>query len=170
MRAEVGEKVKVVWSAVPVVVVTRPPSHSSVKAPAARVTGSEKVTLTFVVVATLVAPSPGVVEVTEGAPSTVVKVMLIGAVSVSGGSPASTSVMSAATADRVQVAVCGRSPVGLTVTVDVPEPVTAYGRSGPPQASVKAPEATSTGSLKLSTTLVDVATPTASPTGVEETR
>ena len=107
---------------------------------------------------------------TEGALSTVVKVMLSGAASVSGGSPASTSVMSAAAAVRVQVAVCGRSASGLTVTVDVPEPVTAYGRVGPPQASVKAPEATFTGSLKVSTTFVDDATPTASPTGVEETR
>ena len=79
-RASAGETVKVRASVVcGSAVATWAPWHARLTAPGSRVTGSEKVTARSAPVATSVAPSAGDVVVTDGAASTVVKVMLTGA-------------------------------------------------------------------------------------------
>lgn len=85
------------------------------------VTGSENVTVTSVVVV-VVAPSIGVVAVTAGAAS-IVKPKATSAASVSGGSPASTSLTAAAAIVTVQASPATKSAFGSMVNVVGP-PVT----------------------------------------------
>src|SRR3989440_3461068 len=113
---EPGEPLTVKLSGVPV-------GHSSENELVVAVTGSLKLTTTFVFTATWSAASAGEVVVTVGAASCVANEKLVFATGWSGGSPPSTSLMFAATAVTVQFAV-GRSESGSSVIVSVPEPLT----------------------------------------------
>src|SRR5919202_6233313 len=97
--------------------------HSSVNELVVAVTGSLKFTTMFVFTATWSAASAGDVVVTDGAASAVANEKLEFAAGWSGGSPESTSLMFAATAVTVQCAV-GRSEVGSSGIVSVPDPLT----------------------------------------------
>src|ERR1051326_2711047 len=80
----------------------------------------------------------------------------------SGGSPVSTSLICAATTVTVHVVAAGRSNVGLTVIVDVPEPLTAN-VSGVPVGPATENEfvVAFTGSLKVAVMLPLGSTPVA---------
>src|SRR5437763_2644566 len=110
---EPGEPLTVKLSGVPV-------GQSSVNELVVAVTASLKLTTMFMFTATWSAASAGEVVVTVGAASCVANVKLVFAAGWSGGSPESTSLMLAATAVTVQVAV-GRSLAGSSVIPDVPE-------------------------------------------------
>src|ERR671927_1513829 len=113
---EPGEPLTARLSGVPV-------GHSSVNELPLAVTGSLKLTTMFVFTATWSAVSAGEVVVTVGPVSCVANEKLTFAAGWSGGSPLSTSLMLAATAVTVQLAV-GRSLFGSSVIPEVPEPVT----------------------------------------------
>ena len=133
------------------------------------VTGSEKVTAKSVSTPRPSAPSAGLVSpVTAGESSTVVKPRSIGALSESGGSPSSASVMAAAAAVTEQSDVVGSGSSGSRVTTSVPEPVSVKERADPEQVSARAPGVTSTDWLKVRTMLADASTAFAPADGVDE--
>src|SRR5438105_14292120 len=101
-----------------------PVGHSSENAFDVALTDSLKLTSMVEPRATSVAPSAGEVLVTLGAASCVMNEKLEFAAGWSGGSPVSTSLMLAATAVTVQLAVLGRLELGSSVIVSVPEPLT----------------------------------------------
>src|SRR5918912_4392928 len=154
---EPGEPLTAKLSGVPV-------GHSSVKELVVAVTGSLKLTTTFVFTATWSAASAGDVVVTVGAASCVANEKLVFAAGWSGGSPVSTSLMFAATAVTVQFAV-GRSESGLSVIVSVPEPLTWNVCGLPSQTIVNELKSTVTGSLKKTWMFVLAATSVALSVG-----
>src|SRR5918911_1743588 len=138
---EPGEPLTVKLSGVPA-------GQSSVNELVGAVTGSLKLTTTFVFTATWSAASAGDVVVTVGPVSCVANEKLVFAAGWSGGSPLSTSLMLAATAVTVQCAV-GRSLSGSSVIPDVPEPLTWKVCGLPSHTIVNELESTVTGSLKV---------------------
>src|SRR5919202_6010136 len=141
-----------------------PAGHSSVKELVVAVTGSLKLTTTFVFTATWSAASAGEVVVTVGAASCVANEKLVFEAGWSGGSPESTSLMLAATAVTVQLAV-GRSLSGSSVIVGVPEPLTWKVCGLPSQTIVKELESTVTASLNVNVMFVFAATSVAPSAG-----
>src|ERR687885_2782797 len=141
-----------------------PAGQSSVNELAVAVTGSLKLTTMFVFTATWSAASAGEVVVTVGAASCVANVKLVFAAGWSGGSPESTSLMLAATAVTVQFAV-GRSEVGSSVIVSVPDPLTPKVCVLPSQEIVNELESTVTASLNVKVMFVFAATSVAPSAG-----
>src|ERR687883_579857 len=125
-----------------------PVGHSSENELPLAVTGSLKFTTMFVFTATWSAASAGDVVVTDGAASAVANVKLEFAAGWSGGSPASASLMLAATAVTVQTVASGRSDVGSRVIEEPGEPLTAK-LCAPPQSTVNELLLTVTDSLKF---------------------
>src|SRR3989440_1257769 len=134
-----------------------PVGHSIVNELPDAVTGSLKLTTTFVFTATWSAASAGEVLETVGAASCVANEKLEFAAGWSGGSPPSTSLMLAATAVTVQFAV-GRSESGSSVIVSVPEPLTEKVCGLPSHEIVNELKPTVTGSLKKTLMFVEALT------------
>src|SRR5436853_463051 len=135
-------------------------SHEIVNELVEAVTGSLKLTTTFVFTATWSAASAGEVLETLGASSWVANENLEFAAGWSGGSPVSTSLMLAATAVTVQFA-AGRLEAGSSVIVAVPEPLTANVCWLPPHEIVNELVLPVAGSFKQKWTTVEVLTSTA---------
>src|SRR5436190_7664085 len=143
-----------------------PVGHSIVNALFVALTDSLNVIWIVVSRATSVAPSAGVVALKDGAASWVVKWNVKFAAGWSGGSPASLSLMFAATAVTRQLAVFGRLLSGSSVIELVPEPLRPNVCGLPSHKIVNELVVTSTFSLKLTVMFVVRSTSVALPAGV----
>src|ERR671938_833081 len=135
-----------------------PVGHSIVNELPVAVTASLKLTTTLLFRSTSAALSAGEVVVTDGAAYCVVNENEWFAAGWSGGSPVSLSLMLAATAVTVQLAVDGRSESGASVIELVPEPLTWNVCALLLQEIVNELVVTSTASLKFTVMFVDEAT------------
>src|ERR671933_1589997 len=142
-----------------------PVGHSIVNELPVAVTASLKLTTMLEFRSTSVALSAGEVVVTDGATSCVVNENEWLAAGWSGGSPVSLSLMLAATAVTVQLAVGGRSESGSSVIVSVPDPLTPNVCALLLQEIVNELVVTSTGSLKKTWMFAEEATSVALSAG-----